>query len=102
MAHNTHDLGDLVRVSGSFRDAILGGAIDPDVVKLSVRSPDGTVTTYTHGTDAEVVKDQVGEYHADINADQSGTCYYRWWSTGEGQAAEENRFVVREARAVEE
>lgn len=101
MSFNTYDLGDLVRVSAAFTDVALGGAIDPDVVKLTIKEPDATVTTYVYGTDAELIKDSIGNYHADIDADQSGTWYYRWWSTGSGQAAAEKRFDVRVAYAVE-
>lgn len=97
---NTHDLGDLVRVEATFTDSVLGTAVDPDVVKLSVKSPDDVVTTYVYLTDAEIVKDAVGEYHADIDVDQAGDWFYRWWSTGDGQAAEEKRFKVRAAEAV--
>jgi hypothetical protein len=100
MQTHVHDLGDLVRVSGTFSDADSGDAIDPDVVKVSIKSPDDTVTTYVYGVDTEVVKDATGEYHADIDANDAGVWFYRWWSTGDGQAAEESRFVVRDAAAV--
>lgn len=101
MSANTYDVGDLVRVSTVFTDAILEGAIDPDVVKLSVKTPDGDVVTYVYGTDAIVERDSLGNFHADLDVDQSGTWVYRWWSTGDGQGASENYFKVREAQAVE-
>lgn len=102
MAYNTHDLGDLVRVSAPFTLVSSGAAVDPDVVKLTIKTPSGTVTTYIYGTDAEIVKDSTGNYHADISAGEAGTWHYRWWSTGNGQAAQEKRFEVRTAEAVEE
>lgn len=95
-----HDLGDLVRVEATFTDAATDAAIDPTAVKLSYRTPGGTTTTLVYGTDAALVKDGVGEYHVDIDANAAGTWYYRWWSTGTGQAAKEEQFVIREARAV--
>jgi hypothetical protein len=111
MPYNTHDYGDLVRLAtydptdasptDGFRDELLGGLIDPDVVKLSVRTPAGTVTTYEYGEDAGVEKDDVGQYHADITVDEKGTWHYRWWSTGDGQASEERHFTVRAARTAE-
>lgn len=100
MAENKYDLGELVRVSCPFTDAILGGAIDPDVVKLSVRTPAPATTTYTYGVGPVIVKDSVGNYHADIDANAAGTWYYRWWSTGSGQAADEKHFEVVQAKAV--
>lgn len=101
MAYNQHDLGDLVVVNAEFTNAELGGVLDPDVVKLSVRKPDDSVTTYTYGVDAIVVRDDVGQYHADLDVDQSGIWFYRWWSTGDGQGARERQFEVLPARAVE-
>jgi hypothetical protein len=101
MGYNIHDLGDVVRVSSEFTDPQLGGVIDPDTVKLSIRSPDGAVVTLEYGVD-DIAQDDVGQYRADISVGQSGTWHYRWFSEGNGQAAEERRFVVREAQAVGE
>lgn len=94
-----YDLGNLVHVKATFKDSD-GQRTDPDVVKLSVRDPGGTTTTYIFGTDDEVVKDGVGRYSSDINADETGTWYYRWWATGDGQAADEGEFTVSTAHAV--
>ena len=100
MAYNTHDLGDLVRVEGKFYTATTGVLADPTVVKLTIREPDATLTTYVYGTDAALVKASTGTYYADINADLVGMWHYRWWSTGTGQAAEEGRFRIRVCHAV--
>ena len=98
---NTHDLGDLVRVIGVWRDVATGNLIDPTAVKLSILKPTGALATYIYGgVDGVVKKDSVGNYHADLNADQAGGWFYRWCSTGTGQAAKENKFQVREAVAV--
>ena len=74
--------------------------IDPDVVKLSVRTPAGVVTTATHGVESTIVKEAVGKYFAHIDANEAGFWFYRWWSTGFGQTAKENEFKVRTAQAV--
>lgn len=102
MAFNTYNRGTKVRVSAPFTLVSSGAALDPDVVKLSVKTPAGVVTTYTYGTDAEVVRDSVGNYHADLEATESGTWYYRWFATGNGMTGDEERFEVRVAQAVEE
>lgn len=92
---NTYDKGDLVKVTGTFTDPDSNDAlIDPTVVKVSVKEPDGTTTTYTYGTDAECVKVSTGLYKLEINCDAPGTWHYRWWSTGTGQAAEPDEFIV--------
>lgn len=100
MTVNYHDLGDLVRVSAVFKDALLDTVMDPDIVKLSLKAPGEDVVVLTYGTDITVIKDSTGNYHCDVDASVVGSWYYRWWSTGDGQAAEEKRFVVRAANAV--
>lgn len=95
---NSYDFGDLVRVSGAFTNSS-GVAQDPTVVKCSIRSPAGVVTTYVYGTDAALVKDSTGNYHADVSAAAIGWYYYRWFSTGTGQASDEGWFEVVDQRA---
>lgn len=93
MAINTYDVGDLVRVSGEFKAS--GGALsDPTVVYVKYKDPSGNETTKQYGVDAAVVKDATGQYHLDIDVDEAGTWYYRWYSTGTGQAAKEVEFIV--------
>lgn len=108
---NIHDFGAAVRLhtldsedgsSRPFTDAVNGGAIDPDGVSVTIKQPDGTIETFTYSEEGtDVVKEDVGQYYIDIDANQVGTWYYRWWSTGNGQASEERRFVVRAAQAVD-
>ena len=89
MPYNIYDLGDSIRVSATFTDADTQDAVDPDVVNLSIRTPDGTLTTYTYGVGGNVVKADVGQYYSIVDVNQSGSWFYRWWSTGFGQAAKE-------------
>jgi hypothetical protein len=100
MPYNIHDLGDVIRVSAAFINGGTDDPIDPDVVKLSIRTPAGVVTTHTYGIGGTIVKEAVGQYFAHIDANQAGFWFYRWWSTGLGQAARENEFKVRGAQAV--
>lgn len=90
---NRYHLGDLVRVTAAFTNTA-GTATDPDVVKLTYRDPSGTETTLLYGTDAALVKDSTGNYHVDIDANDDGVWYYRWWATGTGQSAESAKFIV--------
>ena len=87
------DKGDLVRCTGTFTNSA-GTVVDPTVVLFKVKSPAGTTTTYTYGTDVEVVRDSAGVYHVDVDGNAAGQWYYRVYSTGTGQAAEEGRFSV--------
>jgi len=89
-----YDKGDLVRCSASFTDAA-GTAFDPANVFFALREPTGAKVTFQYGVDAELVRDSTGVYHIDINASAPGHWWYRFYSTGSGQAAGEGVFVVR-------
>lgn len=91
---NKYDLGDLVRVSVAFTNSA-GTAIDPTAVLCQYKSPAGTTTALTYGTDVALVKDSTGNYHVDIDCDEEGTWDCRYYSTGTGQAAAETSFRVR-------
>lgn len=94
--------GNVRKLTASFTDADLGGAIDPDAVYLTITQPGETAeqaTTYQYGVDAEIVKDNVGEYHANIGFPASGMAYYRWWSTGDGQASTPQAIEIKATAA---
>ena len=99
MSIELYDLGDLVRCSAAFTNSA-GTALDPTAVIVKVKAPDGTVTTYTYGTDPEVVRDSAGNYHIDVDADASGTWYYRFHATGTGQSADEAAFFIQPSSVV--
>lgn len=87
MPAGPYDIGDKVRVIGTFTD-IDGGFVDPSVVTIKFKSPSSVVTTPT------VVNESPGVYHADQSITAAGTWYYRVESTGTGQAAGEGQFTV--------
>lgn len=93
MAENVYDLGDLVRVTTTFTTAA-GVAVDPTAVFLAVKNPAGTTTTYTYGISAGLIKSAAGVYYLDVDANAAGYWFYRWYSTGTGQAAAQNAFKV--------
>jgi len=90
------DKGDLVRLTATFENAA-GTDIDPTAVLFSFINPAGTSTTYTYGTDVELVKSATGIYYVDINASSSGVYRWRWYSTGTGQTAAEGSFTVEQS-----
>lgn len=91
------DWGDLARFSVSFTDAA-GTPTDPTTVTIRLLHPDGaTETTYAYGTDAALVRDDVGAYHADYLIDAVGYWGWRWEGTGAVQAAVEGRLLVPES-----
>lgn len=96
---NVYEIGELVRCSVAFADDD-GNAQDPTGVTFRVRKPDGTVTSYAHGTDAELVKDATGSYHVDVSAAAAGRWTFRYEGSGTGQSAGERAFRVKASRVL--
>lgn len=94
---NLYDVGDEVRCTGTFTDAD-GTAQDPTGVTFKFTDPSGNTTTYTYGTDAQLVKSATGVYYVDVNVDEAGRWWYRFAGTGTGQAADELYFIAEESR----
>lgn len=94
---STISVGDLVRCVGTFKDANLA-VVDPATVTFKYKDPSGNATTLVYGTDAALFREGVGVYHVDVNADESGTWFYRFHSTGSAQAADESEFAVAASR----
>ena len=94
----TYDQGDLVRVTGTFKNAS-SAAADPTKVYLDLQKPDGAISysTYAAGTTA-VTRTGTGVYYKDILTTGSGVYEYRWHSTGTVHTAEEGYFPVRTKR----
>jgi len=88
-----YPLGTQVAVLAIFRDSD-SELIDPTAVRFLFRDPAGGETEYVYGVDAELVRESEGRYRADIDANMSGNWQYRYYSTGEGQAAHEGSFAV--------
>jgi hypothetical protein len=91
-----YDIGDLVRLSASFTNSV-GSAVDPTTVAVKYKAPGAATVTKTYAL-AEVTKDSTGHYHYDVSVTVEGHWYYRWESTGTGQAAAEDVFYVNPTR----
>jgi hypothetical protein len=89
---NGYDKGNLIRVTGTFTDSA-GAAIDPTVVLFAYYASGATPTVLTYPTDGALAKDGPGIYHVDVSLTTSGPWYYRFYSTGTGQAASEWRLL---------
>ena len=94
MAANVYDIGDLVRITGTWTRRSDGSAVDPTAVFCAYKDPSDNLSTLEYGVDAALQKDGTGIYYVDISADESGTWYYRFYSTGTGQAAGEQTFEI--------
>ena len=95
MAITIYDKGDLAKLVGRFTD-VDEVATDPAVIHFTLTDPDGNATSYLYGTDAQLIKESTGVYYVLWDCQTVGTYNYRFYSTGAGQTAGEERFVVHE------
>jgi uncharacterized protein YfaS (alpha-2-macroglobulin family) len=96
---NAYKVGASVRCSGAFTNEA-GDPVDPTTITFRVRKPDGAVTVYVYGTDAQLVKDGVGAYHVDLAATLAGRWAYRFEGTGAAPSADESLFLVEASRVL--
>lgn len=83
--------GALVRCWSYFDQE--GRRVNPDTVTAKVKTPGGTTTTYTYPATVDI--DNEGVYSVNVSATIAGRWYYRFESTGTGQAAKEGAFDVK-------
>jgi len=94
----SYDIGDGRRFTATYTD-IDGAAADPTTVTVRIREPDGTVTAYVYGTDAEVVKSTTGVYYVDWTFNQTGRHQVRWEGAGDVTTAQQTEVYVRRTYA---
>ena len=94
------DVGDLRRMSVTNITNEAGSPADPALLKLYIKKGSGATTSYTYGVDSEIVKDSVGNYHADILLDVAGVWYYTWAGEEGVIFAEQDTFIVEPNRAL--
>lgn len=95
---NAYEVGDLVRITGTFTNEA-GAAADPTAVSLLVKLRyviGATATTYTYPTN--ITKDSTGVYHVDFAPTTEGIWDYRWIGTGAVTAACEGAFNVPDSQ----
>ena len=91
---NTYAKGQKVRLSATFRDDADDLGDPTAVVAKVIHIDDKSVTTYTYGVDAELVRDSLGAYHVDYTFSSSGAWAYRFEGTGVLVTADEERINV--------
>lgn len=89
MIANEYDIGDVIRLSGSFTSTS-GAAIDPTTVTVWVKAPSSTVYV-----DASPTNPSSGLHYVDYTPASTGVYLYRIYSTGTVITAEEGLFRVR-------
>lgn len=86
--------GDLIRVYGTVAGTV---NVDPGTVYFQIETPGGAKSTFTYGVGGTVIKSATGIYYADVSLGTAGTWYYRFYSTGTGQAAGSDQTIVAKA-----
>jgi hypothetical protein len=86
--------GEYARIELQVKTAA-GAAADPGALRLKVKSPTGALSEYVYGTAAEVVRDGLGAFHADILLDAPGYWYWRWETLAPNAGATEGGLVVQ-------
>lgn len=90
---------NVVRVTAAFTDPVTGFALDPTVVKLTF-GVKGLPTTWTYLVTGAIIRDSLGNFHADLDTSSAvltgkPTIWtYEWTSTGTGQAANLGQFNI--------
>jgi hypothetical protein len=88
MTTETYDIGDLHQSSIVFYALDGSTKTDPTSVFFTLTKPDGSTLSYEYGTDAELVRDAIGEFHVDLIYDQKGRHKLKWQGTGTVTLAE--------------
>ena len=99
MSEAAYLVGQVARISLRVAD-IAGTIADPGGLVLRVKSGAGSVTAYTYGTAAEIVRDGLGTYHADIPLTASGQWAYRWECVTPHAGAAEGVITVQKSRVI--
>lgn len=71
-----------------------GSLVDPSTVRLKVRDPGMSITTYTH-PNAQITKDGTGLYHSSILFDRPGRWLIRWEGLSTNEVSEETMIQVQ-------
>lgn len=91
---NVYDIGDVVRLQAIFT-SLTGGL--PTNIVFYLKTPSGSVQTKNFGVDPELIQDDPGRYHIDVEITEAGTWQYRFASTGSLKAACEGEFKARKS-----
>ncbi len=90
MGQNSYDVGDTVRITGTFTN-LAGTNVDPSSVVGKYMQPDGTVVTVESG---DITNSAVGVYYYEFAVNTAGTWYYQIQGTGSNAGAYEGTIVV--------
>ena len=84
---NVYDIGDGIRLTGSF--SVDDTPTNPTTIVVTLTDPSGNSGTSAPSNSG------TGEYYEDIVVDEPGSWHYRYVGTGAVVAASEGHFSVR-------
>ena len=89
----TYDIGNKIRVTGTFTNPLSGdAAVDPTTVFCTVQNPNGVKIDYQYNVGTVITKSSTGNYYMDVPLSTTGRWYIRWWgrdTAGKDSVAEE-------------
>ncbi len=81
--------GETKRITTTVTDSA-GDAADPNALTFAVTTPAAATTTYTYGTDAELVKSATGIYYVDYTFATAGMYHVVWTATDANSAVDKH------------
>lgn len=87
---NSYLSNNLIRIFTAITQSIGGAPIDPTAISLKITAPNGVITDLS----ATIVKDSVGNYHADYLPTQYGVHVFEWTGTGTATVFDKQRFMI--------
>lgn len=95
---NPYPIGELVVVKASFKDGVTGVLADPTAITVRYGENPLAPVMWTYGSGAQIVRDSIGMYHANIDTTglSAGTWYYLWDGTGNVQTLDWDAFVLED------
>lgn len=91
---NLYDIGDVIRVRGTFTNSA-GVGVDPSSLSLQYRRILADPLSYTTVDYTLVTRVAAGYFYYDLTPTEEGEWGYRWTGTGNNAAAAESRFKIR-------
>lgn len=89
--------GGTLKATCTFTPAGSTTPTDPTTVVAKLSAPDGTVTTYTYGSSAELTKTSTGVYLLTVTLNAAGLWWVRFTGTGAVKAAEDEAVLVKDS-----
>lgn len=95
--HDEWTVGETAQLTLSV-DSLQGVPSDPAALRLKIDPPLGIRIELIYGTDATIVRDSAGRFHADLELTMKGIWSYRWETNSPGTTAIEGSLTVKQGR----